>query len=76
MARESIPADRLQRALVTLRATVDILDDIATELEGLAVDIERNNDDDIASGNVWPEPLDLVEPAPRDVVTVDDYGTG
>ena len=55
MARRSNPAERLQSALAGLHSSVDLLEDIAVDLEHIAADLERNNDDDIASGNVWPE---------------------
>ena len=71
MARRSNPAERLQSALAGLHSSVDLLEDIAVDLEHIAADLDRNNDDDIASGNVWPEPLGLDdvdhEPADADL---------
>ncbi len=71
MARRSNPAERLQSALGGLHPSVDRLDANVADLEHLAAALERNTDDDIASGNVWPEPIDLDdvdhEPADTDV---------
>ena len=71
MARRSNPAERLQNALAGLLGEVVAADANVAELDRLAAALERNNDDDIASGNVWPEPLGLDdvdhEPADADL---------
>ena len=66
MARRSNPAERLQSALSGLHREVVAADANVAEIDRLAAALERNNDDDIASGNVWPEPVDDVDYQPAD----------